>query len=199
MKFFLSFIAVSFLFVSPVSAETSHHILFQGEPCPISVILPAGWTPFPDARERWLGMDPSVTFNHSNRDGVQVTYYGLDASKFHAAGEFIEYLKRVVNPAESEKEILIGGKKAAILQFRYAYDKHTDVHGTDVPAERVFEEFVIVPLDRGFYAFAITLKSKTPNSLVENSQAIKYEVENNQRKLREWYQFLDSVEFIVPS
>ena len=195
MKFLSIFISIILLLIPPASAETSRQIFFEEEPCPLSVILPAGWAVFPGAQERWMGNDPTVAFNHPNQDGVQVTYYGLDSSRFHSAEEFLQYIKRVINPSESEKGILIGGRQATILQFRYSYEKHSDIHGTNVPGERVFEEFVIVPLERGFYAFAITLRSTTPNSLVESSQAIQYEIENNQRKLRQWYEFLDSVQF----
>ena len=184
------------MFVPPAFAGTSHQIFFDGSPCAISAVLPAGWTVFPDAQERWMGPDPTVAFNHPGGNGIRVTYYGLDSSRFNSAEKFLEYIKHVINPAESEKGILIGGRQATILQFRYSYEKHTDTHGTSVPGERFFEEFVIVPLERGFYAFSITLRSKASDSLVESSQAIKIEIEDNQRKLRQWYEFLDSVKFL---
>lgn len=196
MKFLSIFISTVLLFVSPASADSAHQIFFDGSPCPVSAILPAGWRVFPDTQERWMGSDPTVAFNQPNQDGVRVTYYGLDSSRFQSADQFLQYINRVINPAESNKGIMIGGRQARILQFRYSYEKHTDSHGTEVPAEAVFEEFVIVPLERGFYAFSITLRHTTPNSLVESTEAIKYGIEDNQRKLREWYEFLDSVQFL---
>jgi len=119
-----------------------------------------GWY-YKRASERWLGDDP--TFKYVNfRDKIQVTHYGLEASGFLTTEEFVTHLKNLFREFKSVETVKVDGKSAKKITIQYEYPAYTGHHGEHVPHRFNYEEFVLLPLEKGFLVFNFDLNHITP-------------------------------------
>jgi hypothetical protein len=168
---------------------------FKETPVPFSAEQPPHWHIYPGMGERWMGGDPALCFNNPADSSVRVTYYGLEKSRFNTPEAFIDFLKRTLDEPEQEKEMTVGNQPAKYFRFRYSYEGFTDHHGARVPAEAVYEEFVIVPVEKGFYSFNLSLHRRGQDPALETQSELQAQLTVNLRDIKDWNQFLESVQF----
>ncbi len=121
---------------------------------------PESWS-YENCRERWLGPDPCFAFRSVN-NYIKVTYYGLDDSRFKKPGEFITHLKELFGSIKAAEKVRIDGREATRIKLRYDQGNYRDPHGAHRPPEFIYEEFIILPLKKGFLVFNFKLNHSTP-------------------------------------
>lgn len=121
---------------------------------------PENWS-YEPCRERWLGADPCFTFRNVP-DYIKVTYYGLEASEFKQPGAFIGNLENLFGKFKATETIKLDGRKATRIKLRYEQRRSHDHNGRYLPPRFFYEEFVIVPLTKGFLVFNFNLNHHTP-------------------------------------
>ena len=121
---------------------------------------PKDWT-YEPCRERWLGPDPCFIFRHLHAY-IKVTAYGLDGSQFMNPQDFIEKLKGLFNKFEAMETITLGGREATRIKLRYEQSHYRDRDGGNRLASFLYEEFLIVPMEKGFLVFNFDLNRLTP-------------------------------------
>ncbi len=180
MKKFVMILLIIFT-LSPISlyAETwNTSAVFNYSP-------PEGWRQ-DSTRERWLGEDPTLSFRQGNAL-IRVTHYGLTDSKFQSPAEFRDWLKKLFETRTMKSEnISLAGKTAERIRLEYSYEGHTDHHGAYMPPEFIKEEFIILPLDKGFLVLNINIHQMEPEFYTES--------EKDQKEIFDkWEQFLKSI------
>ncbi|GEM_PF-2628048 len=188
-------LAAVFFAVPGANASFERETFFQNTPVPFSAEPPPHWHIYPLDEERWMGGDPTLTFNNPLESSVRITFYGLEKSRFKAPAEFYDFLKRVLNEPAVEKDMEVGGFAAKYFRFRYSYESATDVHGASMLAEAVYEEFVVVPLEKGFYCFNLTLRRVSDSPVMQKQYEMQGELSKNLRDIKDWNEFLASVRF----
>lgn len=112
-------------------------------------------------RERWLGPDPCFRFASFN-EYVKVTYYGLEGSTFAGPEDFIKNLRGLFGRFEAMDTVTIGGREATRVKLRYDRRDHYDRDGHHRPQRFLYEEFIIVPLKKGYLVFNFNLNQHSP-------------------------------------
>lgn len=121
---------------------------------------PAPWS-YEPCRERWLGPDPCFKFTNY-RHYIKVTYYGLEGSAFKTPQDLQERLKGLFGKFTAEDSVQIGNREARRVKLRYESGGYYEHHGKYLPKEFQYEEFIVLPLARGFLAFNFNLNSHGP-------------------------------------
>ena len=131
---------------------------------------PEDWT-YEPCRERWLGPDPCFIFRNLHAY-IKVTAYGLDGSRFMTPKDFIENLNGLFDKFEAMETLTFGGREATRIKLRYEQSYFHDHDGGRRPASFLYEEFLIVPMEKGFLVFNFNLSRLTPiplNFIRENA------------------------------
>jgi len=121
---------------------------------------PAKWA-YEPCRERWLGPDACFKFT-DYRNYIKVTYYGLEGSTFKTPQDMTKRLKDLFGKFEIEDSVKIQNREARRIKLRYESGGHYEHHGKYLPKEFQYEEFIVLPLARGFLAFNFNLVSYGP-------------------------------------
>jgi hypothetical protein len=121
---------------------------------------PEGWS-YESCRERWLGEDPCFTFRQVP-DYIKVTYYGLPASKFEKPEAFIENLGNLFGTFNARETVKFNGRETTRIKLRYEQRRDHDRDGRNLLPRFYYEEFLILPLSKGFLVFNFNLNHDTP-------------------------------------
>lgn len=121
---------------------------------------PAKWT-YEQCRERWLGPDPCFKFT-DYRNYIKVTYYGLEGSYFKTPPDIIQRLKDLFGKFDAMDTIKIKDREAVRIKLRYEGGNRHDRDGKYIMAEFRYEEFILLPLKRGFLAFNFNMNHHVP-------------------------------------
>jgi hypothetical protein len=121
---------------------------------------PAEWS-YEPCRERWLGQDPCFQFT-DYRNYIKVTYYGLNGSAFKTPRDLTKRLKDLFGKFEIEDGVKIDGRDARRIKLRYESGGRYEHHGKYLPKEFQYEEFIVLPLARGFLSFNFKLNNYGP-------------------------------------
>jgi hypothetical protein len=121
---------------------------------------PNDWT-YEPCRERWLGPDPCFIFRHIHTY-IKVTTYGLDGSKFINPEDFIENLKGLFDKFEAMEAINLGGREATRIKLRYEQRHYRYRDGGNRQSSFLYEEFLILPMEKGFLVFNFNLNQLMP-------------------------------------
>lgn len=123
--------------------------------------VPKGWFRQPDGRERWGGPDPTFVYRHG-RERITLTHYGLEGSHVKTSEDYLSWLGRVLDAPKSTEEITVAGKKTRLLRFEFHYEGFQDHHGAFIPHEFVYEEFVVIPAQSGFWSLNLNISRVAP-------------------------------------
>lgn len=121
---------------------------------------PKDWS-YEPCRERWLGEDPCFVFRKSN-DYIKVTYYGLDGSEFKTPDGFINHLKELIGEFRARDKFTIDSLEATRIKLEYQTGNRQDRDGMFIPPMFLYEEFMILPLKKGFLVFNFNLNRLSP-------------------------------------
>ncbi len=151
-----------------------------------------GWR-YKKGRERWLGSDPTFSYNHYF-DRIKVTHYGLESSRYETPEQYIAHLRNLFGEFKILQTKDIMGKKAELIRIEYDYPEHTGHHGEYVPHEFVYEEFIILPVQEGFLVFNFNIHSIVPMPLsIFTREKAESEWEEKQlQNIKVWRKFLKS-------
>ena len=195
--FILSFVTAAF-FTGFLKAAGAEEVLNCAEP--------RDWGRVYDTRERWGGPDPTLAYRNGSND-IKVTHYGLTDSQFQTEEEYISWIKKVIGDPLFDlddkgarggevREMTVAGKAAKWFQFQYEYEGFTDHHGAVIPHESVYEEFVIVPAEKGFWAVVLSNHRVGPFGSAPD-RAPDEKTSKRELLLQTWKQFLESCRFVV--
>ena len=121
---------------------------------------PQGWT-YEPCRERWLGPDPCFIFRN-HLDYIKVTYYGLDGSEFRKPEDFTGHLKGLFGKFEAMETVKVDGRETTRVKLRYKQGNRYDRDGRYRMTEFLYEEFLMLPLKKGFLTFNFKLDHHVP-------------------------------------
>lgn len=152
---------------------------------------PAVWS-YEPCRERWLGPDPCFKFTNY-RHYIKVTYYGLEGSAFKTPQDLQERLKGLFGKLAAEDSVKIGNREARRVQLRYESGGHYEHHGRYLPKEFQYEEFIVLPLARGFLAFNFNMNSHGPlPAIFSKEEAPEILYGDARESYQTWSSFLQS-------
>jgi hypothetical protein len=126
----------------------------------ISCREPKDWT-YEKCRERWARQDPCFMFSNVH-DYIKVTYYGLDGSQFMKPADFLENLRGLFGKYEAVEAVKLGGRDATRIKLRYEHRYYRDHNGDYPLLIFLYEEFLILPVKKGFLVFNFNLNHLTP-------------------------------------
>jgi len=121
---------------------------------------PKDWA-YEPCRERWLGQDPCFVFRNVH-DYIKVTYYGLAGSGFKKPEDFIGNLRDLFGKFEDSGIVELGGREATRIILRYEQRRYHDPDGGHLSPRFLYEEFLILPLEKGFLVLNLKLSHLTP-------------------------------------
>ena len=121
---------------------------------------PKDWR-YEPCRERWLGEDPCFVFRKSN-DYIKVTYYGLEGSEFKTPDGFINHLKELIGKFKASDKVKFDSLEATRIKLEYQMGNRQDRDGIFIPPMFLYEEFMILPLNKGFLVFNFNLNRMAP-------------------------------------
>jgi hypothetical protein len=152
---------------------------------------PKDWI-YEQCRERWLGNDPCFVFRNA-ANYIKATYYGLDDSKFKKPDDFINHLKGLFGKFHAEDKVKIDGREAVRIKLRYEQGNRHDHDGMFIMPMFLYEEFLILPLKKGFLVFNLNLNHHTPlpsDFARENDSEELYSGAYDEYRI--WLQFTES-------
>lgn len=113
--------------------------------------VPEGWSKRPEARERWLGQDPTE-YLQNGAHSIGITHYGLKDSRFQTPEDFVRWIKEIYQGVDSESPLPVAGRAGTRITVHAEEEEHTDHHGATAPPRYVYEEFIVLPDGEGFWA-----------------------------------------------
>jgi hypothetical protein len=113
--------------------------------------IPEGWFESPEPRERWLGQDPAV-YLKNGAHSIGITHYGLKNSRFKTPDDFVRWIKNIFKHVDSESLVQVAGRIGTLIKLHYEDEGYTEHHGAMVPPRYVYEEFLVLPSEEGFWA-----------------------------------------------
>jgi len=149
------------------------------------------WWRREESRERWLGDDPTLKYGtYSNL--VRITHYGLEGSSFRTPEDYEARLENLFTEIESREPVSLAGRPGTLIRLRYENPEFIEHHGGFVSHEFGYEEFIIVPLAKGFLVFNFTLHhhSPMPMNRYTKKDAIGIWEKELAEKLETWKKFL---------
>lgn len=149
--------------------------------------------PETESRERWGGPDPTQTYRY-DRHWIKVTHYGLKDSAYKTPEDYISWLEQILEKPKEVSEITVAGRKAKKLRFEYEHEGFMDHHGARIPHEHVYEEFVIVPAEEGFFSVVVSIVHTSPFFGYESPAGRPPKPSEAELKplLERWERFLES-------
>lgn len=164
------------------------HELFASET--LKYDIPKGWFESPEPLERWLGQDPTV-YLKNGQHSIGITQYGLKNSRFKAPDDFVRWVKDIFKEVDSERSLQVAGKAGTLIKLHYEYEGHMDHHGAMAPPQYVYEEFLVLPAEEGFWALIFSFRQIGPGYLKKfEDQDIKARKKDLHEILRAWARFL---------
>jgi hypothetical protein len=121
---------------------------------------PKDWT-YEPCHERWLGHDPCFAFRNV-KDYIKVTYYGLDDSELKKPEDFVKRLKGLFGKSEALDIVRIDGRETTRIILRYEQGNRHDRDGMFILPMFLYEEFLILPLKKGFLVFNFNMNHFNP-------------------------------------
>lgn len=157
--------------------------------------IPEGWFETPDPRERWTGPDPTA-YLRNGRHSIGITHYGLENSQFKTPEDFVRWIKNIFEEFDSESSVQVAGKAGTLIKLHYDHEGYTDHHGAMIPPEYVYEEFLILPAEEGFWALIFSFRQVGPVYLRKfEGEDIKTRKKDLREMLKDWDRFLKTCQF----
>jgi len=155
-------------------------------------LVTEGWH-FRDKRERWLGDDPALKYRN-DLSLIRITHYGLENSSFETPEEYMAHLQNIFDELESVEPTSLAGREGISVRLRYEHPEFTGHHGEYISHEYSYEEFIIVPIDKGFLVFNLTLHHALPmpESFYKEDAAAEEWQKELVGKVKTWKKFLKS-------
>ncbi len=152
--------------------------------------IPKGWFKSPETSERWLGQDPTVYLNNGDHS-IGITHYGLENSRFKMPDDFARWIKDIFKDIDSESSVQVAGKTGTLIKLHTDSEGYTDHHGARVPPEYVYEEFLILPAEEGFWALILSFRQIGPGYLKKfEGEDVKTRKKDLHAILKVWSHFL---------
>lgn len=157
--------------------------------------VPKEWFESPEPRERWLGQDPTVYLKNGDHS-ISITHYGLANSRLKTPDDFVGRIKGIFKDVDSESVVQVAGKAGALIKLHYEYEGHADHHGAMAPPQYVYEEFLTLPAEEGFWALIFSFRQTGPSYLKKfGDEDIKTRKKDLKEIRKDWDRFLETCEF----
>lgn len=161
--------------------------------------IPKGWFESPELRERWLGQDPTA-YLKKDQHSIGITHYGLKNSRFKIPDDFVRWIKDIFKDVDSESSVQVAGKAGTLIKLHYEHEGYTEHHGVIVPPEYVYEEFLVLPAEEGFWALIFSFRQIGPSYLKKfEEEDIKTRKKDLHEILKAWGRFLKTCQLPAAS